>query len=120
VVLSAREWQLHDEPFDDVVVIRAPLDDFDERPIPRGDLAGALKAARQTAKAIEGGTKCLVTCAAGMNRSGLISALTLHLRYGWPGERCIQAVQEGRTPSAKDGYEALSNERFKEALRRLR
>lgn len=118
VVLAAREWQLLDEVFEGVRVVRAPLDDNEAIPLPRKDLAGALMAARQTAAAIEDGTKCLVTCAAGRNRSGLISALTLHLLYGWPGHRCIQVVRAGR-PAAMDSYPSLSNRRFQEALLKL-
>jgi protein-tyrosine phosphatase len=118
VVLAAREWQLFDETFEGVEVVRAPLDDEDILPIPRGDLRGALQAAHRTAEAIAKGKKCLVTCAAGMNRSGLISALTLHLLYGWPGETCIREVQEGRGP-AKDGYLPLSNQQFLRFLRNL-
>jgi len=117
VVLSAREWQLHGETFDGVEVVRAPLDD-DEDPMPREDLRGALRAARLTAEAVNAGKKCLVTCAAGMNRSGLISGLTLHLLYGWPGERCIREVRTHRR-WAMDGYPPLANDEFKAILEKL-
>lgn len=115
VVLAAREWQLFDETFEGVEVVRAPLDDDELVPIPRADLAGALKAARRTAEAVANGTKCLVTCAAGVNRSGLISALTLHLLNDWPGSKCIKVVQERRLASG-----VLSNARFRAVLLRLR
>jgi protein-tyrosine phosphatase len=118
VVLAAREWQLYDDVFEDIEVIRAPLDDKEVEPITRNDLRGALQAARQVAEAVAQGKKCLVTCAAGLNRSGLVTALTLHLLHGWSGARCAQQVRKMRTWPRPD-YSPLSNEQFLAILGRL-
>jgi len=121
VVLSAREWQpdvFDDGFFEGVEVVTAPLDDDEIVPIPREDLRGALKAAHLSAEAIADGKKVLITCAAGMNRSGLISAMTMHLLYGWAGEVCMQEVREGRGVR-RDGMWPLDNRQFEDLLERL-
>lgn len=58
-----------------------------------------------------------MTCAAGLNRSGLVSALTLHLLLGWGGKRCAAHVQGKRM--TRDGRHALYNQEFVRALCRL-
>lgn len=118
LVLCAREHQLPSVYFHDVEVCGAPNDDaVAYGPFTREKLKVALQGARRVVKAVKAGQRALVTCAAGMNRSGLVSALTLHLLYGWPGERCIQQVRKGRPP--KKGYRPLTNADFTAALRRL-
>lgn len=119
LVLCAREFQPAAATYPNVRVIHAPNDDSAYFPLNRDKLAVALSAARSVALLIQQGKSCLVTCAAGMNRSGLVSALTLHLLYGWPGGRCIQQVREQRGPNLRDGYRPLSNPEFVEALQRL-
>jgi hypothetical protein len=54
-----------------------------------------------------------VTCYAGLNRSGLISALALHMITEWPLPVIIDAIR------AKRGPHALSNPRFVELLQQL-
>jgi hypothetical protein len=118
LVLCARELQPPSNQFHNVAVVHAPNDDNAAfGPLTREKLGVALQAARRSVKAIENGQRVLVTCAKGMNRSGLVSALTLHLLYGWPGEQCIQQVRSCR--KGKDGYRPLSNSDFTGALRRL-
>ena len=122
LVLCAREWQFREkpEPFLGVRIIRAPNDDSPKYPLTREKLRIALWAAGEVSRAIQAGEQVLVTCAAGLNRSGLVSALTLHKLYGWSGERCIRQVQEKRRNSAAHpGLGALSNPEFVTALRRL-
>lgn len=58
----------------------------------------------------EAGRRVLVTCAAGRNRSGLVSALALMKRRGLSGEEAVARVQAMR----KD---ALTNESFAEYVR---
>lgn len=118
LVLTARELQYPAEMYPGVKVIHAPNDDNEERyPFTRERLAVALQAARQVAADVQAGKQVLVTCAAGKNRSGLVSALTLHLLYGWPGTDCAALVRRKRIPL--DGYPALSNPVFSRALSNL-
>jgi protein-tyrosine phosphatase len=119
LVLCARELQLPKEMFPGVQVIHAPNDDHpDYGPLDREKLKTAVVAARQVAEAIRNGGKALVTCAAGLNRSGLVSALAMHFLYGWSGDQCVDRVRKKRKP--KCGYRALTNNEFTEALRRLK
>lgn len=118
LVLTARELQYPAELYHGVKVIHAPNDDNEERyPFTREKLAVALQAAREVVTDIQSGKKVLVTCAAGKNRSGLVSALTLHLLYGWPGSDCAALVRRKRIPL--DGLPALSNPVFSQALSQL-
>ena len=118
LVLCARELQPNSNQFHNVAVAHAPNDDNAAfGPLTRDKLMVALQAARRTAKAIKAGQRVLVTCAKGMNRSGLVSALTLHLLYGWSGEQCIRQVRNCRR--GRDGYQPLSNSDFTGVLRRL-
>lgn len=119
LVLCAREHQtLSFNCGPGISILRAPNDDSAAFPLTREKLSLALSAARQVKAAIEQGKQCLVTCAAGMNRSGLVSALTLHLLYGWDGDSCIRRVRKRRGKLM--GYRPLSNSEFTAALRRLK
>lgn len=117
LVLCAREIQPPVTSFPGVRVVHAPNDDSVQLPLTRDKLAVALAAARTVALAVSQGDNCLVTCAAGMNRSGLVSALALHLLYGWPGGRCIQRVRDKRGPHHT--FTPLSNPEFVQALQKL-
>jgi len=119
VVLCAREYQPPADAFRGVQVIHAPNDDDPRRPASREMLRTALEVAREVSVAMHRSRNCLVTCAAGMNRSGLVSALALHLAFDWAGLKCIQTVRERRGP-AGDGYQPLSNPQFVAALQQLR
>lgn len=121
VVLCAREHQeLGFSCGPAITILKAPNDDHHAYPFTREKLHLALKAARQVVAAIQQGKNCLVTCAAGMNRSGLVSALSLHLLYGWDGEQCIQTVRRRRGRHTRSGIQPLSNDDFTTALRRLK
>lgn len=118
LILCAREHQLPSVYFHDVEVINAPNDDNEEYgPLTREKLKVALQAAHKVVEVVKAGNNALVTCAAGMNRSGLVSALALHLLHGWPGDKCIKQVRTKRGP--RGGYHPLSNSDFTAALRRL-
>lgn len=111
LVLCAAEYQPDAHLFPGVEVIYAPNDDnFGQ--ITREQIEGALAAARQTAALVRSGRKVLVTCWAGINRSGLVSAISVHLLTGWSGVACIRHVK-----SARRG--ALRNPAFQEVLCRL-
>jgi len=109
LVLCAEEYQPPASAFPGVEVIHAPNDDSK---LTRTQLAGALQAAHRAALALKQGKQVLVTCRVGWNRSGLVSALSLHLLTGKSGGECVGLVQRGR-----EG--ALGNPYFVAALERL-
>lgn len=111
VVLCAQEYQPPDEEFPGVDVVHAANDDGDRSS--REQLGGAIKAARRVADAVRKGKKALVTCHMGLNRSGLVSALAVHMLTGWSGKKCVSVVK-GRRPCA------LSNKHFVQMLSRIR
>jgi hypothetical protein len=100
-------------PFPRVKVIYAPNDDNGAEPPQRADLALALRAAREVATSLKLGRKVLVTCWQGRNRSGLVSALAIHLVSGCSGFHAVRIVQKARR-------RALTNPQFTEILNRLR
>lgn len=113
LVLCAMEVQPPAERFPGVEVLYAPNDDDFSRPPTRQELGIALATARQVAQAIRAQKTVLVTCYAGLNRSGLVSALTLHFLDGISGDVAIKMVRAAR------GFRALGNPGFKKALRTL-
>jgi len=118
LVLSAREKQPPADWYPGVEVIRAPNDDHpDYGPLDREKLRVAIRAAERVTEVIKGGGKALVTCAAGANRSGLISGITLHLLLGWSGNKAINQIRKKRR--VKGGYRPLSNAEFVAALQNL-
>lgn len=119
LVLCAREYQLKPEEFPGVRVIHAPNDDSVMFPLTREKLGVAVGAAREVADAVRTGKKALVTCAAGLNRSGLVSALTLHLLNGWAGDHCVAVVRKFRPRSRVHPGRTLRNADFLMALNRL-
>lgn len=117
LVLTAAEHQEPADCFPGVEVVHAPNYDDGVHKLNRERLAVAVNAARQVAAAVRSGRKVLTTCMAGLNRSGLVNALALHLLHGWPGERCVARVKLFRKP--RHGLEALCNDEFVAALKKL-
>lgn len=112
------EYQFHGEPIDfvpfpGVRVIYAPNDDDPITPPHREHLAVALRAAREVSDGLRHGLKTLVTCWAGLNRSGLVTALSLHLLTGCSGFDAVRLVKRHRR-------HALSNPQFVDVLCRLK
>jgi protein-tyrosine phosphatase len=112
LVLCAQEVQPPPHALSGLHVIRCPLNDDPTVPVPREAQRLAIQAAKKTVDRLRSGHRVLVTCMQGINRSGLISALTLHLMTGRPGADCAQHVQRCRPG-------ALSNPRFVEWLSTL-
>lgn len=107
VVLSAREFQNVPLPAH-VTVFRAVLDD--DAPADR-HLERIKLAASQVASCLRSGKSVLVTCAAGLNRSGVITARAL-TKMGLEVQAAIDLVRKARGPIA------LSNPHFVAFLKR--
>jgi hypothetical protein len=116
VALCAVEWQFPANAFWGVSVLHAPNRD-DGSPLTRDQLNIAIETAKKLSRRIQDGQKVLSTCYHGINRSGLVSALTLHFLNGWSGAHCIEVVREKR--KIPDHRMALSNKDFTQALSNL-
>lgn len=114
LVLCAREYQLEAELFPGVQVLHAPNDDDSSRAMTPSEWRLAQATGRIVANLVRSNKMVLVTCIAGINRSGLVSALAIHHLTGKSGRDCIRDVQRNRRGGA------LGNAQFREALRRLK
>jgi hypothetical protein len=110
VVLCAIEHQPDGYRFEAVDVLYAPMQD-DGRPLTPEEWERARTASREVAVRLLSGKRVLVTCSAGLNRSGLVSALTL-LRIAPRGFTPYDAVR--RVQSRRAG--ALGNPYFVDAI----
>lgn len=108
IVLAARELQPSADYFPQTLVIHAPIDDNVTRRLVGKDAATAVAAGQLVARMVARGQKVLVTCAMGLNRSGLISSIALVHLDRTPHE-AIRAVRRARPG-------ALYNQRFVEFL----
>jgi protein-tyrosine phosphatase len=112
LVLCADEYQPSDRLFHNLdEVIHAPNDDG-LGPFTKIQKVIARLAANRVADHVRAKQHVLVTCMAGRNRSGLVTALALHKLYGWSGARCIHHVQAHRE-------NALTNPDFVDYLKTL-
>jgi protein-tyrosine phosphatase len=96
LALCAFEYQPDQDQFPGVCVLRAHLDDAEPS---REEMRAALQTAAQVARSMRAGRTCLVTCWAGLNRSGLVSGLALRMQ-GYSGQQAVRAVQAARGPAA--------------------
>lgn len=109
VVLCADELQPPKEMYPGVVIVRAPMHDI-EGPQGARSCVVANMASAYVARLLRAGKRVLVTCAAGRNRSGLVTALTM-ARLGWDPHAAVYQIQRCRA-------NALTNRTFREfALR---
>lgn len=115
LVLAAKEHQPAATQFPGIKVLHAPLDDSGT-PMSSHEWKLALAAARRVTEAIARGERVLVTCQQGRNRSGLISAITLHLLTGADGSVCAERVRSRRQRGLPQGIRALVNPYFNAAL----
>lgn len=91
-------------------LLRVPLDDDPYRPVPPKLGQTLHRIASGLAREIRAGRKVMVTCAMGLNRSGIITALTLMYLYGMPSQDAIRLIRARRSP------EALCNPMFEQWL----
>lgn len=110
LVLCAREIQPHSQRFPGLVVLHAPLDDDPKRGLSAQEIQIAHEAADAVAKAIVAGHRTLVTCAMGLNRSGLVTALAMTRGLSVSPPTAIALVRRAR------GNDALGNHRFVQHL----
>lgn len=109
LVLAAKEFQPPASKFPGLEVIHVPLDDTTMTP----DIwKRAAAAARKVDQAHREGKKTLITCLFGMNRSGLVTAMAIHLRSGMSGREAVDLIQAKRPI-------ALWNKSFVHALKSL-
>lgn len=111
LVLCAEEWQPGPEHFPGVEVVHAPFDD-DHQGLDARQKEIAFQAARRTAKRLQEGKKTLVTCWAGRNRSGLVSALALSAVGDMTPAQAGELIRSKRLG-------ALTNMSFRSLLSRL-
>jgi len=104
LVLCAKEWQDASQ-YEGVTVILAPGDDDDRPHRLKNFLPMWKKAATQVAEHVKAGHTVLVTCMAGLNRSGVVTAMAMHELTGWDGIAIVEHIQKQR-----DG--ALCNNTF--------
>jgi len=84
------------EAYKDIVVICAPGEDDEDPQRLESTLTTWQEAALDVAQHVREGRKVLVTCMAGLNRSGFITALALHHLTGWSGEVCVEHIRKRR------------------------
>lgn len=116
LVLCAREYQPAAVYYPGLTVIHAPNDDHCF--VTKDDLRVAANAASRVVEHLKAGEKILVTCLAGINRSGLVVALTIHKALGYSGRSCIDLVRAKRRLADGDDV-ALTNTFFVESLMKL-
>lgn len=122
LVLCAKELQPMAAAYPKVRVLYCPLDDSG-KPMTREEMRRTAKTAKLVRTALDLGQRCLVTCAMGLNRSGLVSALSLmmpvqrgHLVRTTPS--CLSSDQAIALVRKARGMWALSNMEFVRTLAR--
>lgn len=110
LVLAAQEYQPPEEQFPGVAVLRLRIEDA---PIKWDDWVRAIDVATKVSQVRARGGRVLSTCQAGLNRSGLVSALSLIILDGMNPATAIARVRGRRAG-------ALFNESFVQVLRRSR
>lgn len=110
LVLCAAEHQMSGATSDLLEIIRAPGDDSVEDSDFDRDRQTWLSVSDIVADKIRDGSRVLVTCMGGFNRSGFVNAVVLNSLMGWSGDRCVNHIQKTR-----DG--ALCNSAFETWLR---
>lgn len=112
VMLCAKENQREDL-YLDVEVVLAPSDDDARINRMMRDLPTWQQAAQVVVERVNAGKKVLVTCMAGLNRSGMVTALALLQLTDWSGADIVEHIQASRDM-------ALCNDTFATYIRGLR
>jgi len=97
LVLAAQEYQPSVDSFPGVrKLVRLPIGD---EPITVAAWRAAVATAGDVTRSRQDGGRVLVTCQAGLNRSGLVSALSLIMLDGMTGRQVVARVRSRRTGS---------------------
>lgn len=91
------------------LMFKIPLDDDIYRPVPPEVGAILHSAAKSIASYHLAGNPTLVTCAQGLNRSGIMNGLILMYAYRMPGREAVKLIQSRRR-------DALCNPMFEQYL----
>jgi len=95
LVLCAKQWQ-DDTAYPGLVVIKAPGDD-DARPHRMMQFIDVWRlAAELVVDHVKSGRNVLVTCMAGQNRSGIVSAMAVCMLTGCSGKEAVDLVSSRR------------------------
>jgi protein-tyrosine phosphatase len=109
LVLAAEEYQPSGRQFPGVRVYHLPMkDDLD--PVSRREARSIRALSQMLALHRRRGARVLITCAAGLNRSGIITAATLRRLTGAPHRQIVDHIRARRSPRA------LSNPQFVRAF----
>lgn len=111
LILCAEEYQPPGKAFPGVKVVHAPFDD-DPKGLDQRQLDIAVGAVEKSVDAHDEGHRVLVTCMAGRNRSGLVTAWALSVLRG------IHPAQAGQIVRDRRGLAALTNPSFRSLLQR--
>lgn len=111
LVLAAEEHQPSARHFPGLYVLHAPLDDH-EYPLTGQEWTQIATAAEFAAVGVRKGMRVLVTCQAGLNRSGIITAMAVMMLTGCSGDQAVRLVQSRRE-------DALCNSSFAAQLSNL-
>lgn len=97
LILCAEEYQprAREFGFRSGRVLHAPLDDH-TRPLEAGEWETILTAAEAATVCLRRGGRVLVTCAAGRNRSGIVTALTIILLTRCSPKKAVRLVRSRR------------------------
>ena len=109
LVLAAREVQPPAWQFPGVEVLRIPMDDVPLR-LTRSQVADVKSMASMIASRLRKGQKVLVTCRAGLNRSGLLVGATLVRELQMRPTDAVRLVRDRRS------FLALNNPAFVHAI----
>lgn len=103
IVLVDDTYQPPATSFPGAEVVRVPLNDY--RAATSAELESARQAALGLAQAYRAGQAILVTCGAGLNRSGLVTGLTMKM-LGYSDAQLVQLIRAAR------GDRAIRNSGF--------
>jgi hypothetical protein len=111
LVLCAGEYQPPAACYPGVTVLHCPLIDNGGRHRPTEDeLRLAYRTGHDVAQALSRGRRVLVTCQAGLNRSGMVTAIALHALHGNDGASAVKHVQITRPGALFNGHFARAIE----------
>ena len=110
LVLAAQEYQPPANMFPGVHVLYSPMDDAE---LSSDEWRQVVNTSRKVARHVRAGRRVLITCQAGLNRSGIHTAVVMHLLTGQAGSAIVRHIRARRT-------DALFNKSFVRRLEMLR